>query len=611
MCRFSLISIIAFLLCPCATLWSTAVIDKDVTLQCKAAYADILTPHPLATLVFVSSLDKQDAVLALLAQIPGIQAKKVESVPALLVFMPPIMERLYQVATVPDVARISTIYESSAEMENSAQAILLRPSYYHVNVDNWWRHGFTGQAGVLGLIDFGVATEHPSLSQKNLIIRKEPGSGYSDAKNGVEAPHATGVACIYMGEGSKEYPNDQGLAYGAETIVAGLAGDKRDFDSISRSFGTLDWMLKRVLPQPTVINYSVGNGPAGCAVCPDWSGLAAVVDYVVNKYKILWVKSAGNFGYIDLSEQAPFRSTLSVPADNFNGLTVANMNPELVENGKWMLSPDRVKHTIRFTSSRGPTVSGRKKPDISAPGNDTRTCAPDPKTYLFEYTPVMDFHDGYRLMGGTSSAAPHVGGSILLLESAGIREPMVQKALLINSADAWTDSGHPGPDTPSQPYAGDHHPVEGSEWNRTYGWGYLNMQTAFEQRNNVLLSSLSPQKKEQVFEVALPVGAKVTLVHERRVGFDSEMRPWGLSHLSLELIDAETKEVLAIDNSAIDTVHQVAHCIRNSAEDRCAGKAILHALVKVSLKTTVLEGAVEEPFALVMTVPFKPLQALS
>ncbi len=572
--------------------FSQALIDSDVLYDVtkKTHLRAVSQTSRSSLIVFLKSQLEMSSFLNELHNMPDVIAKPMHFMPAVAVVIPNDRTILNQIAAHDAVAQISLNKPASEELEVSAQAILLAPSAFSSD-NNWWQAGYTGHLGVVGLIDSGIAVEHPGLANKALILDKEPQSDYLKYKNGVRTAHGTGVACIYAGSGSGSFPNDKGIAFGASTIVSGFADDE-NFQTTTR---TLDWMLTRAPVKPTVINYSFGNGSIGCPSCTDWSGLAKVVDYVVNHEKILWVKSAGNQGL----PKAPNQSTMSAPADNYNALTVANMNLTVKENGIARQTPDRRLHAIRYNSSRGPTLNGRRKPDITAPGNDTRTCAPDNTVYNLTYTSAMDYRDGYRLMGGTSSAAPHVGGSVLLLQDAGIKNPMAIKALLINSADAWTDSGVPGPDDPSHVYQGGHFAVMGSEWNPTYGWGYLNMQRAFEQRLNLIEDKLTLNQTVKEYEVDLPVGGKVTLVHERRVGYNPDNTEWRLSHLSLVLIDAKTKQLIAEDDSIIDTVHQVANCLKQAGAKDCSNKTrTIHAIARVTLMSSSIDGSDDEPFAI-------------
>lgn len=511
--------------------------------------------------------------------------------PAIAIQIPKNRSLLYQIANLDAAAQISLHTAAVPELDINAQALKLAPSSVYPNVNNWWAHGYTGKNGIIGIIDTGVDPLHPALSNKKLIVRQDVNSGYSSHLNGVKEPHATGVACIYASDNEKY----KGMAYGASTIISGLAGEETaDPVSILRTMETLDWMLNRAELKPNLINYSMGNGrlDLNCPACPEWSGLAKVIDYVVNTQKILLVKSAGNEGYIEPDQQSTFGSTLTVPGDNYNALTVANMNALVIENNTAIKTADRSKHLIRSTSSRGPTPFGRRKPDLTAPGHDTMTCAPDPKVYGFIYSNAMNYKDGYRLMGGTSSAAPHVGAAVLLLQDAGIQNPMAIKALLINSADTWTDNGTAD---------SGHSKIMGSAWSRTYGWGYLNMEEAFRQRINIREGELTVEKPVWEYETLLKRGQKITLVHERRVGYTSEGHEWKLSHLVLELIDRDLQKVIDSDNSPIDTVHQVANCKREPNERKCSEDSkTRRVLVRVRLVNKYIEGSAGEPFAIVV-----------
>ena len=576
-----------------------ALIDLDVlaSVNQHERNSDTSSPSSISIIIFLKSPSQVTSFLTDINQIPEVVAQSLHFMPAILAAIPNNPTVVAQIASHHSAAQISLNKAGSEEMEVSAQSILLAPSAVYPDVNNWWKNGYTGKNGIVGLIDSGVAVEHPGLANTSIIVRQDPGSEYSNYNQGVRSAHATGVACIYAGVGSAEFPHESGIAYGVPTILSGLAGEYgSETEKFLLTASTLDWMLSRSSGKPTLINYSYGNGLVSCSTCTDWSGLAKIVDHVVNHEKIMWVKSAGNQGIAEPGS----KSTMTSPADNYNAITVANMNPTITIDGVTQQTPDRSKHAIRYTSSRGPTLNGRRKPDIAAPGNDTRTCAPDAQKYKLNYLPSMDFHDGYRLMGGTSSAAPHVGAAILLLQDAGIKNPIAEKALLLNSADAWTDSSKPGPDDPFHTYKGGHYAVMGSEWNPTYGWGYLNMQKAFDQRLNIIEDQLAVNDSVKEYKMDLPVGGKVTLVHERRVGHNANNKEWRLSHLSIEIYDADTQQLIAEDSSPIDTVHQVANCERQLGDKQCSTKTkAIHALVRVRLLSTDVDGSANEPFALV------------
>ncbi|STY28623.1 subtilisin-like serine protease [Legionella wadsworthii] len=466
----------------------------------------------------------------------------------------------------------------------------------HLGQSEWWKHGYTGQNTVVGLIDSGIAPDHPALQNKKIIINKTSSAHYHDYPYGVRTAHGTGVACIYAGYQIIKNQAHRGVAFESPIIMSTLAGEgnKRDHD-FWLTYSSLNWLLG-ANTKPTVINYSFGNGKITCPHCNDWSGMAMVVDYIVNKYHILWVTSAGNKGEAAHKKNRPYNSTMTVPADNYNGLTVTNM--DIYHKGpNGLFSNKRETHKIYHSSSRGPTLKGRKKPDISAPGNNTLTCAPDPQKYNIKYTARMQYKEGYRLMGGTSSAAPHVGAAALLLHSAHITHPMLIKALLINSADSWVSNDKFGSNDSYHEFTGGHHESSGSEWNSTYGWGYMNLYTAYRQKDFLNLNQLSKQYPIIEYKVKLNDFDKVTLVHERRLGFTPKGQHWQLSHLTLEIFDVVHHSKLASDSSPIDTVHQVSLKTSRDKEfyDPLQRKEFI---VRVRLKPDTLEGSNVEPFAI-------------
>jgi serine protease AprX len=566
---------------------SSGLIDKNV-------YSNFTVPSEeqyVSVLVFFNS-NKNIPKFIQDLKAPNIHVELLNFMPTVVVTCPRQLNILKSIASAPGVKSIALNEPAGEKIEINTHTKKIKNTFLFPGIDLWWSENFKGQSGIVGIIDSGIAIDHPALLNKKIIINKSPNSSFFKFPQGVRSPHGTGVACIYAGSPITTGRINRGLSYKVPIILSTLAGEgSTEKENYWITYSGLNWLFSQNPLKPSVINYSFGNGPVSCSNCPDWSGMSKVVDYIVNKHKILWVTSAGNNGYVKQKKTPPFTSTLTVPADSYNALTVANM--DMYDNERIL---ERNSHSIRYTSSRGPTLLGRKKPDITAPGNDTYTCAPDPNQYEFDYNKEANYKNGYRLMGGTSSAAPHVGAAILIIKEAGIDNPMAIKALLINSSDTWTDNNEPGPNDPAHPvHIKGHHPRLGSEWNPTYGWGYINMEHAYYQKDNILEDVLSSENPIVEYKMKISNKDKITVVHERRVGFNKNGKSWPLAHLKLEIYDFKNHKLLSEDSSGIDTVHQVSLCHLKKG-NRCA-MSLKDVIVRITLVSSI-EGADYEPFAL-------------
>lgn len=427
---------------------------------------------------------------------------------------------LKEIAAMNGVAEIVYNTPGKPELSNQVQSL---------GADTWWASGFDGGVWDVGVLDSGVLETHAALSGHTFY------ENYSTNGN-----HGTGVACMY----ASTHATHRGLAFGLNAILVDNAGDE------GTTMAGADWMLRSAGDDPEVINYSWGNGNATGS---DWHSLSRFVDGVVFDYATTWAKSAGN--------QGAGTNTMTVPANNYNGLTVANM----FDNNTVSRSDD----VIWFESSRGPIVDGRKKPDLSAPGEQTTTC---------------NSSGGYGNLGGTSSAAPKVGAASLLLMDGGNWDPRAIKAVLINTADSWEDN--------NTNTAADDGPKTGKEWNKTYGWGYLDLWHAHFHRNDYFSSSVKPKGQTgsyKLYKGHMYNGDKATLVWERDVDYNNASAPTSyrnLSDLDLKLYAETSNAQLDSDITIKDNVHQVA------------ASASQAAVVKVYAYSSSFDGASSEPYTL-------------
>ncbi len=427
---------------------------------------------------------------------------------------------LKDVAYLQGVAEVVYDHPGKPELDNQVSSLGA----------NWfWSAGYDGGVWDVGVLDGGVLETHAALSGHTFY------ENYASHDS-----HGTGVACMYASTNATY----RGLAFGLNAILVDNAGNT------STSMTGADWMVRSAGDDPEVINYSWGNGDA---TGDDWHAFSRFVDALVFDYSTSWAKSAGNQGF--------GTNTMTVPANNFNGLTVANMNDANTVS--------RADDVITASSSRGPTVLSRKKPDISAPGNNTMTC---------------NASGGYSNLGGTSSAAPKVGAGTLLLTDSGNWDPKAIKAVLINTADSWEDN--------NTETTADDGPKTGKEWNKTYGWGYLDLWHANFHRDDYFIGSVKPKGQAgsyKLYKGQAYNGDKATLVWERDVDYNNAATPTSfraLSDLDLKLYNETNNAQVDSDVSIRDNVHQVA------------ANASMPAVVKVYAYSSSFDGAASEPFAL-------------
>ena len=321
------------------------------------------------------------------------------------------------------------------------------------------------------------------------------------------------------------------------------------------------WELQPGASYPAqVINFSRGND----ANYDDSVGTQEW-DASVDTYGVTATVAAGNSG--------PAPRSINDPALAYNVIGVGAFS------GGGTSDPS--DDSVFGWSSRGPTFGGRKKPDLVAVGDGG-----------LAYSYYQTTGKLWKYDTGTSYAAPQVGGGALLLAGAGIRDPKVVKAILI-------DSARPGRATPSSPMGTQ------AGWLPDWGWGELNLDAAYRERLNFDRGYIPAGGARFYRATVQSPGDRATLVWHRRVAdcqplrqgcyydTNSGFRVYTLSNLDLSEYDATTGAERATSASTVDNVEQVRSATPGNVVYKVAAGQV--------------DGPDGEPFAIAGTRELTPL----
>lgn len=448
---------------------------------------------------------EHQAIEALVNSLGGYVIYRYQITNALAVRIPGLAIR--QIAAHPLVESVQQSEKYEALLDVSTPA---------TGAGTFWAAGEIGGVFWNATCDTGVDTSHPALSTKPWTsgVFHDAGkleSDYDDVFTSTDdfQGHGTHVAGI----ANSTNTTYRGVAYGSSRSVnlkAGWKATSGGYMVDADGMAAVHWGLTNTSIDSINLSFGGVNATDNHAYVLFW-------DAVVDAKNTIAVMSAGNRG--------PAIKSLSSPGVSYNGLCVANVD----DQGTLTRSDD----IIANSSSRGPTTSGRKKPDISAPGSNIMAPAHDWEGSNPDFVEKT----------GTSMAAPHVSAATLLLQDVGIYDPRAIKAVLINTADF----------------------IQGATgWSDAYGWGYLNLDKAYLRRTNWFLSSVNPRgdwQSYRFYRVSAPqVGDKATLVWNRHVNYNNANYPttyYSLNDLNLACHTLFTNQVLAESSSTIDNVEQV------------------------------------------------------
>jgi hypothetical protein len=386
----------------------------------------------------------------------------------------------------------------------------LLPSTNISGVPAFWDAGYTGRSQSVATIDTGVNPQHPTFFGVNVVSKVYLNSGKEhpcfgdDASSGNDLQgHGTRSASILASQAIPSFPNYFGAVRGVGTIYSMKAGFRaRPGSSCPVSDGIL--MASDIVAALDAIaretDAKVVNLSFGSLADADDDPLARVFDYFADRYGMTLVCAVGNRG----TERG-----IDSPAISYNGIAIANIDDKGTE--------DKRDDSIHPSSTRGPTVGQRSKPDLAAPGT---------RIWAAEFNSI-----GFNQATGTSAAAPLVAGAAVLLRDAGLTSALSVKALLLNSTDG------------------------NGVWLRDWGWGGLNAAAAFEQRRNVLTGSLRP-RSSMFFRGTIDGPFRATLVWSRHVDVSSPTARSPLNELALAVFRRDGT-LVAESDSQKDNVESV------------------------------------------------------
>ncbi len=324
-----------------------------------------------------------------------------------------------------------------------------------VHADDAWALGYTGEGVVVAGADTGYDWDHPALLAQ---YRGWDGATVSHDTNWHDAIHSGGGSC---GPDSPEPCDDYG--HGTHTMGT-IVGDDGAGNQVgvapgARWIGCRNMNVGYGTPASYaecfeffIAPYPLGGDPAqgDPALAPDvinnsWScppsegcdvdTLQAIIE-ATRAAGIMVVASASNDGPTCSSIQYPpsvYAASFVVGATNYQSDAIASF------------------------SSRGPVTadeSGRRKPDVSAPGVTVRSSLNG---------------GGYGTMSGTSMAAPHVAGVAALVWSAAphlIGQVGATEQVITQTARPQTTAQGCGGDGPTDVP------------NNVYGWGIVDALVA-------------------------------------------------------------------------------------------------------------------------------------
>ncbi len=402
-------------------------------------------------------------------------------------------------AAIPQVVALSYL-SPEPELEDESAAQVLADNLDASNIPfpgypSWLVSvGLDGSGVTWATTDTGVWYAHGDYNSR--IVGGINYPGCSEANPGddpTSGGHGTHVTGIWAGDGTAGFVDSNGFLYGH-----GMAPGASIFAQNPICGSQNSWPPAggwQVLSRDALLGGAVGSNNS-------WtSGEGTQHGYQATERTYDLMVLDGNFDTPSVLD--PFMVVFSAGNSGGSGVTAPKEAKNVVVTGgtqTFRVSGD--VDAIYGSSSRGPAVDNRWLPTIAAPGQSVSSTRRANASQCA--SSIANTNGEYSLCTGTSMAAPHASGALVLLtewwrdQFAVDPSPAMGKALLINSAVPV------GPTPPP---------------NNDSGWGRIDLSTlvddglSFEFRDQSELFTASGESYELVVGVVDPAQPlKVTLV---------------------------------------------------------------------------------------------------
>lgn len=266
---------------------------------------------------------------------------------------------------------------------------------------------------------------------------------YDFSGDGIEfSGHDTRMAGAVISRGDESHPGDIGVAPGADIHSARIATDNDETTEVFMT-NALDGL---VIEQGCRV---IVTGVQLLGVTADGDSIwTKIYDYYSYEYDVVFANASGNY-----------EPEITIFGDAYNGITTG---------GLAVTEPD-VYLRVGTGSNSGPTVDGRRKPDIVAPSqNQTLPSSESDTAWLTVGSSA----------GQTSYSVPHTAGVAALLLGAADetgeaddKESEVIKAVIVNSTFPNINDKDNNPTNPADP---------NNTWHDDRGYGRIDALRAYE-----------------------------------------------------------------------------------------------------------------------------------